>query len=777
MEFYHANLKKYRNRENLSCKRLSQMVGVGRTTFWKWETGSSIPSEGYVRLLAKKLNIPVTELSNLEPEQPVSNINYSETINSWLSFLDMDFEIIQQKNINEALQKILSLNKELLKATVIIRALLKATSSLMYVKDKDLKYMTANDSFLKNISLPSNYKVLNKTDADFFPQSEAKLNHDEDYNILVNAKPVFGVERHIPGSRKKKWGYVSKQPVFDNNKKISGIIGSFTDITKLKELEGKRLVLENAVNSIDAYVWIAKYNPLFDNEIQIFYINNSIIEKYKEITNKSVNEHYNLSLNKKICKEFNPKHYDCIKNLIKNPNTTFPIIREYREFSKYHNSERFFSEKVLSYEGNYFFGMIEDITDKKTTEKNLKLLDLSIDSMTDGVGIYDLEQDKYIYLNKAIENITGYPINKLYGEGRTFWLNNCVHPDDRLEQEGYFTSHSWPITREHRIVKPNGEQRWIEAKTFPRSKTPNAETVITIMHDITNERMLQKEHELLSIHIDGMPFGIIIMDSKTYEFIYVNKTIENIFGHDPTKFTGSTGFHFWLQNCVHPDDKIEQLEYFKTKQWPKHRRYRIIKPDGKTRIIEARTSKYSKYQNRECYIAIVSDVTEQIQKDDLLKLLEHSLSNSYDCLSIRCLKPYKLIYLSDSCKNIFGYTKEDFFKDITIRLNKCIHPDDRDKEAEYVNNKNYPPIRNYRIVTPDSMIKHIQESTFNITYNSIDYLCGITRDITNLIEHKSIINEREKEIIKLLKLNNVNLSTISKSTGFSIDDIEKICKR
>ena len=680
MKFYPEKLLKKRKKEGLSCSKLSSKIGVGRTTYWKWESGKSIPNENFIRQLAKILNISVREISDLEPAQPISEIDYSDTITSWLSFMDMDFEIFQQKSINEALQKILSLNNELLRASVITRALLKATTSIMYIKDKDLKYMTANDAFLKNLSLTSQYNVLNKTDEDFFSKNEAKLNHEEDKQVFKSGKPLIGLERHIPGSRKRKWGYISKQPILDKNNKISGVIGSFTDITKLKEIERERLVLENAINNLDSYIWIAKYSHE-DDTLNILYLSKSVHKAYDIITaSKDKNEKIVQLDNNKICKFLSNEHYEFIKKTIKSTETTFPLVHEYTSYSNLYNTERAFNEKVVNYKEDYYIGFLEDITDRKDTEKSLKLLDISIDSMSDAVGIFDIKQNKYIYLNKSLEKITGHPLDKFYKHGREYWLKNCVHPEDKPLQKYYHQNKEWTFKRrEYRIIRPNGETRWLEARTFPVS---NADIVITILRDITIEKKQKEKQELLKIYMNEVHFGILILDINKRQNIFVNKTMADISGFDISNFRNESGYRFWLNNCVHPEDNPIQEKYYNLKSWPEKNHFRIVRPDGEVRLVEVKTSKYTKYLDQECYIAIIDDITKQTEKNEIFKLLEHTIDHSIDCLSVRQITPYRVIYISKSCEMIFGYKREEFMKDINFRVKTCVHPDDKKNERE-----------------------------------------------------------------------------------------------
>jgi hypothetical protein len=48
--------------------------------------------------------------------------------------------------------------------------------------------------------------------------------------------------------------------------------------------------------------------------------------------------------------------------------------------------------------------------------------------------------------------------------GNDFWLNKCVHPDDRSLEEKYLKNNSFPEKREFRIVKPDYTIRKIRGK-------------------------------------------------------------------------------------------------------------------------------------------------------------------------------------------------------------------------------------------------------------------------------------------------------------------------
>ena len=51
--------------------------------------------------------------------------------------------------------------------------------------------------------------------------------------------------------------------------------------------------------------------------------------------------------------------------------------------------------------------IVEDITEKRKTEENIRLLSLAVESATDGVAVSDLE-GKIVFVNRSFAKMHGY---------------------------------------------------------------------------------------------------------------------------------------------------------------------------------------------------------------------------------------------------------------------------------------------------------------------------------------------------------------------------------
>ncbi len=238
MELHIEKLRAVRKRKKVTAAELAKMMGISRVTVGAWENAGRIPSEAKIRMLAKVLDIPVNEISDLTPDRTISEIKLAPLGASISSILHRDKEKFLSRQTN-LVSGIMSMFKELSDARLIIKAMLSSLPSVFYIKGSDLKYITASEAFLKILSLNKNYDVVGKTDADLFPGNEAKTNDEMDREVIACGKSILDKECYIPGNRKSRWGIMSKIPILDSEDRLEGIVGYFIDITERRKAEEK----------------------------------------------------------------------------------------------------------------------------------------------------------------------------------------------------------------------------------------------------------------------------------------------------------------------------------------------------------------------------------------------------------------------------------------------------------------------------------------------------------------------------------------------------------
>ncbi|HJO96064.1 MAG TPA: PAS domain-containing protein [Victivallales bacterium] len=234
MEFFTDKFRELRKNRKLSMKDVAEMAGINWQTIWNWENQKIIPSEIKVRNLAKCLNIDVSYFSDLTPRAKQSDGKLNEIADSWVSFInpDLEHDLKYERLFIESIKK--QTNK-LQNATILLNTLLSYINAIFYVKDISLRYMIANSHFKDNLSLTKTYVTKGKLDSDFFPSLEAEKNSRQDQGVIDTGNEINNYEDFIPGSRKQRWGIISKIPILDSDGKIAGVIGLFIDITQRKK--------------------------------------------------------------------------------------------------------------------------------------------------------------------------------------------------------------------------------------------------------------------------------------------------------------------------------------------------------------------------------------------------------------------------------------------------------------------------------------------------------------------------------------------------------------
>ena len=140
-------------------------------------------------------------------------------------------------------------------------------------------------------------------------------------------------------------------------------------------------------------------------------------------------------------------------------------------------------------------GTYNDITEMRKASRTREILEIYIGAMTDCLSVFFSENYKYIYVNNAYADVFGYPIEKFYEGGlMDFFAKTCVHPDDKDNESKYLREKKWPKSRKFRIIKPDGEVRWLEGSVNIRTYR-GKECCISVNRDITNKKQ-EVEHTL-----------------------------------------------------------------------------------------------------------------------------------------------------------------------------------------------------------------------------------------------------------------------------------------
>ncbi|MBM2830454.1 MAG: histidine kinase [Gammaproteobacteria bacterium] len=176
-----------------------------------------------------------------------------------------------------------------------------------------------------------------------------------------------------------------------------------------------------------------------------------------------------------------------------------------------------------------------DITERKATEKtppaseeNFKQL---IENINQVFWLHDVTNNRVTYVSPAYEKIWGRPVKDIE-TNQTAWIES-IHPEDRqrIEEEFRQQINKIPFDDIYRIIRPNGEVRWIHDRGFPIiDKEGKVKLLAGIAEDITERKQanesLEQSVSLLRATLDSTADGILVVDLKGHIVSFNHRFME-----------------------------------------------------------------------------------------------------------------------------------------------------------------------------------------------------------------------------------------------------------
>ncbi len=190
--------------------------------------------------------------------------------------------------------------------------------------------------------------------------------------------------------------------------------------------------------------------------------------------------------------------------------------------------------------------------------------------------------------------------------------------------------------------------------------------VIGFIIDITEQKKAKDINLILKEALDFSKEAFCIIDLVTKKLVYTNKYRETIYGYPIQKFLDMKN-NFWLHSCVHPDDKKSLSEYEDLFEWPEKREFRIVRPNGEIRHLEARKVTTSKtYNGNKCVAFYDTDVTEKIESDYIFNMFIYMYENSSDAVAMFNLTLNRCEYANEKFIIFLQYKQFTDFKDKNV---------------------------------------------------------------------------------------------------------------
>ena len=197
----------------------------------------------------------------------------------------------------------------------------------------------------------------------------------------------------------------------------------------------------------------------------------------------------------------------------------------------------------------------EDITERRRTEDALRESEnkFRLVAETAACGIWILQNDRLVYLNREVETLTGYSRAEL--QAMNAW--ELVHPEFKpilqARSKGRRTTGGHLLSRfQYKIVTKSGEQRWLELSDSVM-EYEGKPAILATAFDVTATRRAESELRDHAMYLDALifnsPFGIVIKDE--YQRVrFCNPAFERMFQFSQSEIEGMD-----LDELIAPHDR------------------------------------------------------------------------------------------------------------------------------------------------------------------------------------------------------------------------------
>lgn len=144
----------------------------------------------------------------------------------------------RQEEIQQQSSELTSQNRILENERNLLRTLIDTLPDVIYIKDKESRFIAANKKVLAVMKSPSYEYLEGKTDFEFYPKKMADQFYKDEQNVIKTGKALINREEigfDIDG--KERVISTTKVPFLDSDGNIAGIVGVGRDITEMKEYE------------------------------------------------------------------------------------------------------------------------------------------------------------------------------------------------------------------------------------------------------------------------------------------------------------------------------------------------------------------------------------------------------------------------------------------------------------------------------------------------------------------------------------------------------------
>ncbi len=331
-------------------------------------------------------------------------------------------------------------------------------------------------------------------------------------------------------------------------------------------------------------------------------------------------------------------------------------------------------QTAFNYQGKpHILSVMRDITEQVQAEEQLREKEEQYRSIfeatDDGLNIADLD-GFFIEANPAYCRMLGYTYDELIG----MHYSQTTFPEYYavLEESAHAIESGGKYQTQGLARRKDGSPLSVEAHAtlFIYQGKPH---MLGVMHDITErveaEQQLREKEEQYRNIFEASTDGLFIIDLEDSHAVEVNPMACQMFGYTYEELLGRPiGISDDTQHIpVHALEVIRAGGQFQMRDT-------TTRKDGTSFNVEAHATPFT-YKGKPHLLAIVRDITEQVQAEEQLREQEEQYRSVFEATSdgliIRDMDG-SVVEANPAACNMHGYTYEEF---IALSRDTLIHPD------------------------------------------------------------------------------------------------------
>lgn len=227
------------------------------------------------------------------------------------------------------------------------------------------------------------------------------------------------------------------------------------------------------------------------------------------------------------------------------------------------SNQQYFECRLVYMDEDRAMALSRDITERRQAEEALRVSEEKFRQITESMGevfwLRSADNTRMLYVNPAYEKVWGRSCASLYASPQSFI--DSVVAEDRASLLAAFETYmkTAEFNLDYRIVRPDGEVRWVNARSFPvRDQNNNIVRHTGFAVDITERRRVEEELARKSLELENYftsSLDLLCIADLNGVFRRLNPEWEKCLGWSLNELIGSP-----FMDLVHPDDVASTVQ-------------------------------------------------------------------------------------------------------------------------------------------------------------------------------------------------------------------------